>query len=393
MKILAIETSCDETAVSVVEANGSFKDGVSFTVLGNTLLSQVELHREYGGVYPTLAKREHARNLVPLLSQTLSEAGMSEEALRPLSQDQVSGLKELLEREPDLFVLLIAFLSNTKKPDIDAVAVTVGPGLEPALWVGINFAKALATVWDLPLIPVNHMEGHVLSSLIKNNEIVPINLPALALLISGGHTQLVLMKKWGEYEILGETRDDAVGEAFDKVARMLELPYPGGPEISKLAQMAREENLEKPFSLPRPMVDSNNLDFSFSGLKTAVLHLVQEQNGRETGLTETTKKQIAHEFEDAAADVLLKKTLRALDESGAQTFLLGGGVSANAHVRYTLETHLERTHPYVELYIPPVSLTGDNAIMIAASAYLTHLKAKKLPKLEDVVANGTYSLK
>lgn len=393
MKILAIETSCDETAISIVEAEGDLNN-TSFTVLGNALLSQVKLHREYGGVYPSLAKREHARNLVPLLNQALSEAGLLEQALAPLSQDHMATLKELLEREPELFVLLIAFLSNTKKPtDIDALAVTVGPGLEPALWVGINFAKALSIIWDIPPIPANHMEGHVLSSLIRNDEIMQIELPALALLISGGHTQLVLMKKWGAYTVLGETRDDAVGEAFDKVARMLELPYPGGPEISKLAARAREENLEKPFTLPRPMIDSNDFDFSFSGLKTAVLLLVKGLKEKQQELSDTEKMQIAHEFEDAAAEVLLKKTLRAIDEYGIRTFLLGGGVSANAHIRYMLETHLERTHSNVEVHIPPTELTGDNAIMVAASAYLRHSLGKKNPKMETIVADGTLSLK
>ncbi len=393
MKILAIETSCDETALSLVEADGDLTKGVSFEVLGNSLLSQVALHKEYGGVYPTLAKREHARNLTPLLQQVLSDARLLTQANAPLSRDQVTELKELLVREPELFVLLIAFLSNVKKPPIDLITVTVGPGLEPALWVGVNFAKALSIVWDIPLMPANHMEGHVLSGLIKNNEIIPVAFPALSLLISGGHTQLVLMKKWGEYEIIGETRDDAVGEAFDKVARMLELPYPGGPEISKLAQAAREENLEKAYTLPRPMIDSADFDFSFSGLKTAVLYLIRDIKERKRMFTETDKKQIAHEFEDAAADILLKKTLAAIDTYAVQTFLLGGGVSANEHIRYTLETHIQRTYPDVEVYIPPKGLTGDNAVMIAGAAYVSHTLKRKVPKIKDIVAKGNLSLR
>ena len=191
MKILAIETSCDETALAIVKVEGELGN-ISFKVLADSLLSQAELHKEYGGVYPTLAKREHARNLTPLLQKTLADAGMFEKKNTPLTRDQIGELKEILSREPELFVLLIAFLGNTKKPDIDAIAVTYGPGLEPTLWVGINFAKALALVWDIPLIPTNHMEGHILSPLIKNDAIISIQFPALALLISGGHTQLVL---------------------------------------------------------------------------------------------------------------------------------------------------------------------------------------------------------
>lgn len=384
MKILAIETSCDETAISIVEAGGK-PGNISFKVLANSLLSQALLHKEYGGVYPSLAKREHAKNLTPLLQKTLSEAAMFTKANSPLTRDQIGELKELLTREPELFVLLIAFLGNTKKPDFDAIAVTVGPGLEPALWVGINFAKALAVTWDIPLIPVNHMEGHVLSSLIKSDGITPITFPALALLVSGGHTQLVVMKDWSQYEIIGETLDDAVGEAFDKVARMLGLPYPGGPEISKLAQAAREENLSSPYTLPRPMINNGDLNFSFSGLKTAVLYLIKEKGT----LTETDKKQISREFEDAVSEVLLEKTKRAIDQFDIKTFVLGGGVAANKHIRYTLETHLPQD---VEKYVPPIELTGDNAIMIAASGYLTIASKQPVPKPGTIVANGNLAL-
>ena len=388
MKILAIETSCDETAVSIVEAGGGIGN-IRFSVLGNALLSQVPLHKEYGGVFPALAKREHAKNLVPIMVQALSEANLYLHGKdESLTKEKVERLKTLLEREPELFVMLIAFFSSVQKPDIDALAVTVGPGLEPALWVGINFAKALAYVWDLPLIPINHMEGHVISSLIKENEIANVELPALALLISGGHTELVLMKEWGQYEIVGETKDDAVGEAFDKVARTMDLQYPGGPEISKLAQQAREENLDQPFSLPRPMHNSPDFDFSFSGLKTAVLYLIREKEE----LSETDKKQLAREFEDAAADVLVRKTLRALDQYGAQTLIVGGGVSANKHIRFQLETHVRKENPDIKIFIPPLSLTGDNAIMIAAAAYLHTLLKKPLPDPKDIKAVGNLNL-
>src|SRR3989344_935429 len=207
MRILAIETSCDETAIAIVECSGN-ETSARFTVLGNALLSQVEIHKEYGGVVPMLAKREHQKNLPHILDKAIAEA-------------------------------------NVPLQDIDAIAVTAGPGLEPALWVGINFAKALALVWNKPLVAVNHMEGHLLASLSEKIgeqlSISNLQFPILALLISGGHTELVLMKKWLEYELVGQTRDDAVGEAFDKVARMFGLPCPGGPEISRLAESVRSD--------------------------------------------------------------------------------------------------------------------------------------------------------
>src|SRR3990167_247511 len=201
MKILAIETSCDETAVALLNINGALEKP-DIKVLGNTLLSQVALHEQYGGVYPNLAKREHEKNLPPLLAETLRQVG-----------------------------------ENPDHPNIDCIAVTSGPGLEPALWTGITFAEKLGEPWNKPIVPVNHMLGHVFSILYVSHE--PLTLPALALLISGGHTELVQVKDFGNYEILGQTRDDAVGEAFDKVARMLGLPYPGGPQISKLAELSR----------------------------------------------------------------------------------------------------------------------------------------------------------
>ena len=388
MKILAIETSCDETAISLIEADGDIGN-MKFKVLGNSLLSQAELHKKYGGVYPSLAKREHAKNLVPLLEQTLSEGNMlilTQE--NPLAQEEVNTLKNLLEREPQLFVLLIAFLSHIQKPDIGAIAVTSGPGLEPTLWVGINFAKALAFVWNLPLVPVNHMEGHILSSLIKENKIINMKFPALALLISGGHTELVLIKNWGKYKIIGETKDDAVGEAFDKVARMLGLEYPGGPKLSKLAQLAREENLKQPYSLPRPMLDTDDFDFSFSGLKTAVLYLIKEMKE----LSEEQKKQIAREFEDAVTEVFVKKTKKAMEQYGAKTLIIGGGVAANTTIRSSFETLLKEIYPDTALFISPLKLTGDNDIMIAAAAYLTLILKKPLQNPSDIIADGNLKL-
>ncbi|MDP2593791.1 MAG: hypothetical protein Q8P36_00405, partial [bacterium] len=256
MRILAIETSCDETAIAILDCAGD-EGGTQFRVLGNTLLSQVEVHRQYGGVYPNLAKREHAKNLIPILTAALEEAELLHEDAQAIPQDTHDAITQLLEREPGLDLATLEFLGETEPPAIDAIAVTAGPGLEPALWVGINFAKALALAWNKPLIAVNHMEGHILAGLARHSlgegrtserelEIKNVEMPVLALLISGGHTELVLMKEWPacadrlSYELIGQTRDDAVGEAFDKVARMLGLPYPGGPEISRLAELVRQ---------------------------------------------------------------------------------------------------------------------------------------------------------
>ena len=293
MKILSIETSCDETAISIVDT-----DGKEFKVLGNSLLSQIDLHKEYGGVFPTLAKREHSRNLIPVLKQVLEKAGFENSKLQTTNDK----IKEILNREPELLEQFLKFIPTIQTPDIDAIAVTQGPGLEPALWVGINFAKALSVAWKKPIIPVNHMEGHIFSALLKEDGkdskfyIQNLKFPILALLISGGHTQLVLSKKFLEYEIIGETLDDAVGEAFDKTARMLGLPYPGGPEISKLAE--KVGHVTSDFKFPRPMLRSNTCDFSFSGLKTSVLYTLKKI----PELTTEIKQKVAKEFEDVSEE-------------------------------------------------------------------------------------------
>jgi|TARA_Y100000310_G_scaffold341769_1_gene442001 N6-L-threonylcarbamoyladenine synthase len=385
MKILAIETSCDETAVSVVraeppagEADGDFSN-VEFTVLGNTLVSQIDIHREYGGVFPAVAKREHAKSLVPLTIKTLKEAGLHTERETDMHKD----LEDVLLREPDLLEQFKKHISKLEKPNIDMIAVTHGPGLEPALWVGINFARALSLTWNVPVIPVNHMEGHIFSALlgekIENTyRLSTTEFPALALLISGGHTELVLIKSHLEYEIIGETQDDAAGEAFDKVARMLSLPYPGGPELSRLSEIAREKSIESPFKLPRPMKNSDNFDFSFSGLKTAVLYKLKKigensknQKSYDTSYDDVSyenKLLVAREFEDAVADVLVHKTRKAIEKYNAKTLLVGGGVSANKYIREKLG-ELD-----VKLLLPQQELTGDNAIMIAIAGYFRKLK-------------------
>lgn len=390
MKLLAIETSCDETAVTILDANGATAHA-SFRILGNALLSQIDIHREFGGVFPMVAKREHAKNLVPMLHAALTDAGMlKEEAGAP---EHAEELRTLLAREPDLFEALQAFLARYEKPDIDALAVTHGPGLEPALWVGVNFARALSLAWNLPVIGVNHMEGHLLSALTSPDpedpdafSIKEVHLPVLGLLISGGHTELVSMDDWLAYRLIGQTRDDAVGEAFDKVARTLGLPYPGGPEVSRLAEAARDRgNTELP-ALPRPMLQDQTCDFSFSGLKTAVLYLVKDRD-----LGEREKEEIAHAFEEAVGDVLFAKASRALLETRAQTLVLGGGVSANTHVRRVFMERIAKEHPDVSLRIPAARFTTDNAIMIGIAGYYRAL-AQDFADSESLRASGNLSL-
>ncbi len=390
MRILSIETSCDETAVSIVDAAGDFPDA-TYEILGNALYSQIEVHKEYGGVFPALAKREHIKTVVPMLKQALQEA----ELLFPTEQSLDDTLKEkllaTLEREEGLASELIGFFQTHDIPKIDLIAVTSGPGLEPALWVGINFAKALGAILEAPVVPINHMEGHILASLfdvVEDNKLAPVVFPAIALLISGGHTELVLLKDWVTYEKIGQTKDDAVGEAFDKVARMLGLPYPGGPEISRKAKEARERNLP-PYKadLPRPMINSNDLYFSFSGLKTSVRYAIE---GKE--LTEDEVKALARDFEDVVTEVLLKKTKDALTQYGASTLIIGGGVSANEHIRRTFQSELLSSHPDVEVYIPQPRLSTDNSIMIALGGHAHKDHASTAGAIALIKADGNKSL-
>ncbi len=393
MLILSIETSCDETAVSLVRATGDFPTA-SYEILGNALFSQIDIHKEFGGVFPAVAKREHALKLVPMLQQALTEA----ELLIPVEGGQASLKNELIEtlggtlaREEGLAPQLLDFLAQYELPEIDLIAVTTGPGLAPALWVGVSFAKALAEVIGCPVAPVNHMEGHILASLFDvevDNGLAPIVFPAIALLISGGHTELVLMRDWIKYEKIGETRDDAVGEAFDKVARLMGLDYPGGPEIGKRAAIARTENLP-PFRevLPRPMIHSGDLDFSFSGIKTAVRYSIGD-----TVMTDTEKNALARDFEDAVTDVLVKKTTAAIDAHSASTLIIGGGVSANDYIRRSFETRLLVSHPDVEIYLPQRKLSTDNSIMIALAGHAHATTARTKGAITLMQAESNRSL-
>lgn len=409
MKILGIETSCDETAVCVLEAQGDVSTA-QFTILGDALYSQVAVHKEYGGVFPALAKREHAKNLVPLLGQALKaahvliplvspddgdskSAKLSEEYLQTLAAKKTQ-LQTLLERETGLFDDFWIFINEYQRPAIDMISVTMGPGLEPALWVGVNFSKAVAIAWNMPVYPVNHLEGHVLSPLIEAHQLQKIAFPALSLIISGGHTELVVIKDWLEYDVVGRTKDDAVGEAFDKVARMLDLPYPGGPEISNLAeqfsvQVKKEIKEKYNVVFPRPMIDSKDFDFSFSGLKTSVLYFIKKQKDAGIEITPEFKATIAEEFQNAVTEVLVSKTRKAFDEYDVKNLILGGGVVANTHIRQAFEKMILQS-PHIHLIIPPISISTDNAIMIAVAGYFNFLLGRHARN--DFKAVGNLSL-
>ncbi len=395
MIILGIETSCDETAVCLIETDDNSN---TIKILGNQLYSQVALHKEYGGVYPIMAKREHVKNLVPLLEKCLHESKIVDlNKKTELSKQKIEKITQILIREHGLAEPFIELAKKTNSAvwnkKIDLIAVTNGPGLEPALWVGVSFAKALSEIWDVPVMPTNHMEGHIVvatlepSQKIKNEYgLKTVKYPTIALLVSGGHTQLVLIKENLTYEIIGNTKDDAVGEAFDKVARILGLPYPGGPQISKLAEKERLEfpNKIPPYPLPRPMIHSHDLNFSFSGIKTAVLYTTQK-----IGIvTDGIRQEIAREFEDAVVEVIVKKTKEAIEQYGAETIIIGGGVSANKKIRRDFTKLAEDLN--IEFLVPEISASTDNAFMIALAGYL-NIKNGKKPQAE-FKASGNLSL-
>jgi N6-L-threonylcarbamoyladenine synthase len=390
MLLLAIETSCDETAISIVKrVRGK---NVRFEVLSHRVLSQIDLHRQYGGVFPALAKREHAKAITQLIAEALGEAEVLIERTNSyhIPNGDRKKLEALLEKEPEMMSAMKVLFEGIQKPAIDAIAVTEGPGLEPALWVGINAALALTTVWDIPIYPVNHMEGHIIAALLSQNdrffELSDFELPACALLISGGHTEIAHIPRLRSYKVIGKTKDDAVGEAFDKVARMLGLPYPGGPEISRLAEQARKESLivREDLRLPRPMLHSKDLFFSFSGLKTSVLTKVK----KEGELDDKVKKMLALEFENSVTDVLVAKVKQAVYETGAKSLIIGGGVSANTHIRFALK-HLADSEGF-SLFIPNRNLSTDNALMIASTGLL-HIANDEKPRVK-LSAKGSWSV-
>lgn len=316
MHILGIETSCDETAVSVVTGR---RDRLEIN--SHIISSQIKTHRKYGGVVPEVAARHHVINMIPVVDQALRDA-------------------RLAPRQ------------------IDIIAVTKGPGLISSLRIGVQSAKALAYAWGKPILGINHMEGHIYANW---NGSQRIHFPALCLVVSGGHTELILMRRHGAYTLIGRTRDDAAGEAFDKVAKLLGIPYPGGPHIQRLAEKGDPAR----FALPRPMLYDKNYDFSFAGLKTAVLYLVK----KEFGTKKPPLPDLCASFQQAVIDVLVKKTVRAAEHYKVRSVLLAGGVAANGPLRDGLGAALRESAHAITYVQPDLKLCTDNASMIAMAAY------------------------
>lgn len=310
--ILAIESSCDETSAAVV-VNGR-------TLLSNIVASQIKSHMRFGGVVPEIASRHHVEQITQVIEEALVQAGKTME-------------------------------------EIDAVAVTIGPGLVGALLIGISAAKAVALAANKPLIAVNHMAGHIYA----NQLIEPLQFPLMALVVSGGHTELVYMPEDGQFEIIGETRDDAAGEAYDKIGRILNLPYPGGKKMDELAHIG-----EDVYDFPRAMIHEDHYDFSFSGLKSAVINRIH--NAKQKG-EEIVPENVAASFQASVVEVLVEKSKRALQEYPVKQFVLAGGVAANRGLRTALQEMMQSHYPSVTFSIPPMNLCGDNAAMIGAAAY------------------------
>ena len=331
MNVLALESSCDETAAAVV------KDGRE--VLSNIVASQVEEHRIYGGVVPEIASRRHTEALSGVTREALSEAGLT-------------------------------------LADIDAIAVTAAPGLIGALLVGVNFAKGLAAATGLPLVPVHHLRGHIAANYLAHPDLEP---PFLCLVVSGGHSHIVTVNDYTDFTVIGRTRDDAAGECFDKAARAMGMPYPGG-----IALDARAENGDpNAFRFPRPRVDGSPYDFSFSGMKTAVLNLLHnaEQKGESVNVDD-----VCASFRAKVVELLCDNTLAAADELGAKTIVLAGGVSANKALRREMQARCDKTGR--KLYVPPLCYCGDNAAMIGAQGYYEFLAGH----VADQTLNATASL-
>ena len=366
MIILSIETSCDETAAAIVEfSRGRAK------IFSDVVSSQIKIHQKYGGVVPSLASRMHLKNTVPILHKVFRQAGI-------------------------------------KKDKIDYIAVTNGPGLIPALMIGVSAAKTLSFALKKPLIGINHIEGHIYANWLKDSsnsrdrsrpvrtknaemedqnifDLLKPEFPILCLTVSGGHTQLILMEKDLDYRIVGETIDDAAGEAFDKVAKLLDLGYPGGPVIEKMAKSGDEQR----FKFTRPMMQSRDYNFSFSGLKTAVLYEIRKKEG---DIDPEYKRDMAASFQRTVIDVLVSKTIRAAREYGAKTILLGGGVSANQALRKELSIKIGEELPLSTFHFPLSSLTTDNALMISMAAYYHALNKKGIADWRDIKADSNLAL-
>lgn len=329
MRILSIESSCDETAIAILSG-----DKQSFVLEKSLINSQVDTHKQYGGVVPEVASRQHLQNIIPLLEDSLGKEKLKE---------------------------------------IDYIAVTVGPGLISSLILGVTVAKSLAYAAQKPLIAINHIEGHIYSNWLSNKELLDNDyFPSLALVVSGGHTELILVKGHGDYELIGQTLDDAVGEAYDKVAKLLKLGYPGGPIVARLA----EEGDVSAFDLPRPMINSKDFDFSLSGLKTAVLYALEKKKN----IDQKDVVNMCASFQEAITEVLLHKTMKAAKKYKVKSIMICGGVSANTKLQKEFSIATKKlTLPF---FYPSLKYTGDNAAMIAVAAYynIASGKAKILEK-------------
>lgn len=338
MRILGIETSCDETSAAVIDAH---KNDSSVTLLGNVVCSSIKLHQQTGGIIPEVAAREQLKYIIPVIQQALIESN-----LYPLSS----------KIDPPS--------SHIYRPAIDAIAVTVGPGLIGSLLVGVETAKTLGYLWNIPLIPVNHLMGHIYANFIRQLADRSIEFPAIALIVSGGHTDLVLLKNHKKIIWLGGTRDDAAGEALDKIGRLLGLAYPAGPEIEQLSKQGDVKH----FTFPSPMINSDDFDFSFSGLKTAALRVIKTIKR----LDRKTVADLSASVQQAVVDVLAAKTIKAAKTFKAKSILLGGGVAANQKLRDELKLKARRYKLDAEIFVPQKFLCTDNGAMIASNAFFNY---------------------
>lgn len=324
MLILGVETSCDETSVSIV------KDGKE--VLSNKVLSQIDIHKEYGGVVPEIASREHVKGITYVFDKAIKDSGIRYE-------------------------------------DIDLIAVTKGPGLIGSLLIGVNAAKVISLNYNIPIVGVHHIAGHIYANYIDNG----MEFPLLALVVSGGHTELILMKEHYNFEKLGETQDDAVGEAYDKIARVLGLPYPGGPVVDKLAKLGKDT-----LKFPRPMMGAGNFNFSFSGLKSHVINVHHNMIQRNEQIN---VEDFCASFQEAVTDVLVEKTIQAKNQYQVKQIIVAGGVAANSGLRNKMKERITD----VDVFFPKMAYCTDNAAMIASAGYFQYLSNKKA---DDMLLNG-----
>jgi N6-L-threonylcarbamoyladenine synthase len=390
MIILAIETSCDETAVAIVK-NGT-------KVLSSVVASSQEFHIETGGIIPEVAARQQLASIIAVIEKSINVAFSNSKSEYRYPKQIRNSSDQNSKPNTDIRRPMSDF--------IDAIAVTYGPGLIGSLLVGVETAKTLSYLWDKPIVPVNHLVGHIYANFIRELPISkkqaplisnyqfpknPPKFPSLAIVVSGGHTDLVIMNSHGDLEWLGGTRDDAAGEAFDKSARLLGLPYPGGPAISASAEKLKTKKNLKLNLFPRPMINSKNLDFSFSGLKTAVFNRIKEQ---ESGgvKDKTSNQQLAAEVQEAIVDVLVAKLIKAINKYKPKSFLLSGGVAANSRLREKLKLQIANCKLKIDLHVPPPSLCTDNAAYIASAAYFNYKpvdwrKIKADPQLRIVDVN------